>query len=182
MTRREIALLVTLGLLAVYSYNANATGGGSNVPSYTVNTFADGGTSVSAAQSRATAGSSASAMGGAATAAGGSGGSASVVVNAGSGSGSSRRVEVRSVGIAPDMIASPTAPCRVAIGAGGGWVGNALSIFGSVLDEGCDTREDSRHLNNIGKIEASVRRLCAKKEMAAALGEVDCPKPATEER
>jgi hypothetical protein len=80
------------------------------------------------------------------------------------------------------MIASPTAPCRVAIGAGGGWIGNALSIFGSVLDEGCDTREDSRHLNNIGKIEASVRRLCAKKEMAAALGEVDCPKPATEER
>jgi hypothetical protein len=74
------------------------------------------------------------------------------------------------VGIAPDIIASPTAPCRVAIGIGGGAIGGALSIVGSTLDEGCDAREDARLLHNLNQHDAALKRLCQKPEMARALG------------
>jgi hypothetical protein len=82
---------------------------------------------------------------------------------------------VRSVGIAPDVIGSATAACRIAVGASAGWVGAAFGFNASVLDEGCDTREDARFLVNMGKSAAAVRRLCAKPEMAKALGAEDCP-------
>jgi hypothetical protein len=50
-------------------------------------------------------------------------------------------------------------------------------VNGSVLDEGCDTREDARMLFNMNEKVAAVARLCAKPEMAAALGPVKCPPP-----
>jgi hypothetical protein len=43
-----------------------------------------------------------------------------------------------------------------------------------VLDEGCDAREDSRLLHNMGLHAEAVLRLCAKPEMAKALGS-RCP-------
>jgi hypothetical protein len=75
------------------------------------------------------------------------------------------------------MIASPTAPCRIALGAGGGWVGGALSIFGSTLDEGCDLRENARLLHNLGRQSAAVVLLCNDAKVAKVL-----PECATEER
>jgi hypothetical protein len=74
-------------------------------------------------------------------------------------------------------IASPTAPCRVAHSAGGSGPGFGISFGSSTLDEGCDAREDSRLLHNMGLREESIKRLCAKPEMAAALGEDRCPPP-----
>ena len=176
MTTRETALLVTLGLLAVYSANARATGNG---PQETrVNVYANQQTTV-ATVARATAvagasatGGNAQAGGGTASATGGAGGVANVTVN----SGGRRTTELRTVGVAPDMIASPTAPCRIAMGIGGGPMGWAASIFGSTLDEGCDAREDARLLHNLGRQDAAIARLCAKPEMAKALGcEVEAP-------
>jgi len=90
------------------------------------------------------------------------------------------RVEIQTTGIAPDMISSPTAPCRVALGASAGWLGGAFGFNGSVLDEGCDAREDARMLNNLGLKTEAVTRLCAKPEMAKALGEARCPTPKQE--
>lgn len=81
---------------------------------------------------------------------------------------------IRTVGIAPDMITTTTASCRIAVGVSGGVLGGALGISSSVLDEGCDTREDARLLVNMGYAWAAVNRLCAKPEMAAALGPI-CP-------
>jgi hypothetical protein len=72
------------------------------------------------------------------------------------------------------MIASPTAPCRIQMGAGASVPGIGISAGGSVLDEGCDAREDARLLHNLGLQTAAVKRLCAKPEMAVALG-VMCP-------
>ena len=74
------------------------------------------------------------------------------------------------------VISSPTAPCRVAFGAGGSVPGLGLSLGGSILDTGCDTREDSRLLHNLGLHAEAINRLCQKPEMAAALGEKRCPK------
>ena len=78
---------------------------------------------------------------------------------------------------APAIIASPTAPCRVQGGVGGSAPGFGLSFGGSVLDEGCDAREDARLLHNLGLQAEAVKRLCAKPEMAVALGEARCPPP-----
>jgi len=82
--------------------------------------------------------------------------------------------DVKSVGYAPDIIATPTSPCRISVGASAGWMGGAFGFGGSVLDEGCDAREDSRTLWNVGEKEASIARLCQKTEMAKALGS-KCP-------
>jgi len=81
---------------------------------------------------------------------------------------------VKTVGEAPAMITTTTAACRVAVQASAGWLGGAFGFGTSVLDEGCDTREDARLLVNMGEREAAVLRLCAKPEMAAALGS-KCP-------
>lgn len=75
------------------------------------------------------------------------------------------------------VLNSPSAPCRVAHGGSVTVPGLGIGLGSSTLDEGCDAREDSRHLFNIGERDAALRRLCAKPEMAKALGEVKCPPP-----
>lgn len=70
---------------------------------------------------------------------------------------------------APEVIANPTAPCRVAVGVGGSWVGGSIGIGSSVLDDGCDTREDARLLFNMGLHDFAVMRLCVKPEMAKVI-------------
>jgi hypothetical protein len=77
---------------------------------------------------------------------------------------------------APAIIASPTAVCRVTYGIGGSGPGIGLSFGSSVLDEGCDAREDARLLHNLGLHAEAVLRLCSKPEMAKALG-ARCPVP-----
>ncbi len=72
------------------------------------------------------------------------------------------------------IIASPTAVCRVTYGVGGSGPGIGISFGSSVLDEGCDAREDARMLHNMGLHGEAVLRLCAKPEMAKALGS-RCP-------
>lgn len=180
MTTRETALLVTLGVLALYSVQAQATGQQS--PAYRVDVFQNSttvsqATAAAAASARSTAGavavggtSTSSATGGSATAQGGQGGHSAATVNVNTAPAQRRTTELRTVGIAPDMVSSPTAPCRVAMGIGGGPMGWAASIFGSTLDEGCEMREEARLLYNFGEKEAALRRLCKKKETAEALG------------
>jgi hypothetical protein len=78
----------------------------------------------------------------------------------------------------PGIASSPTSPCRIAAGLSIGVVGFSGGGFGSVMDDGCDTREDSRFIREVlGDREAAVRRACKKPEIAEALGAV-CPKPA----
>lgn len=83
--------------------------------------------------------------------------------------------QLKTTGIAPDLLVNPTAPCRVGVGASAGWLGGAFGVNGSVMDEGCDAREDSRLLFNMGMKDEAIMRLCAKPEMATALG-AKCPK------
>ena len=87
---------------------------------------------------------------------------------------------IKTVGEAPSMITTTTAACRVAIQASAGWLGGAFGFGTSVLDEGCDAREDARLLVNMGERAAAVLRLCAKPEMAAALGPKCPPAPKSE--
>lgn len=84
--------------------------------------------------------------------------------------------EVKNVPNPPDIIANPTAPCRIAVGASGSGVGFGIGIGTSVLDDGCDAREDSRLLYNMGLHDLAKMRLCAKPEMAAVIPE--CQKKA----
>lgn len=67
------------------------------------------------------------------------------------------------------MISTPTAPCRISIGASAGWLGGALGISGSILDEGCDIRESSRMLHNLGFKESAVQVLCLHEASRKAL-------------
>jgi hypothetical protein len=77
---------------------------------------------------------------------------------------------VKSTGIAPDIIANPTAPCRIATSVSGAGVGFGFGFGGSVLDDGCDTRADATMLLAAGEPDAAIARLCQKAEMAKALG------------
>lgn len=81
---------------------------------------------------------------------------------------------------APAVISHPTAPCRVSLGLSGSFLGGSIGGTGSVLDEGCDAREDARLLVNMGLRAEAEKRLCAKPEMAAALG-TKCPKPVAQQ-
>jgi len=136
------------------------------------------GVSTSESVSGATAvGVGGSATGGAAQA-GAATGPVSVTNNIGGDSGDRRytgKYTVRSTGVAPDIVANPTAPCRVAVGVSGGWIGGALGLSGSVLDEGCDARADATMLVMMGYEGAAAARLCQKPEMAKALGTLVCP-------
>lgn len=85
------------------------------------------------------------------------------------------RSEVRTTGIAPDVISQPTAPCRIAVSASAGWLGGAFGFGGSVLDESCRRIEVSRQLYNMGRINAAVKVMCNEPEAAAALGAEICP-------
>ncbi len=73
--------------------------------------------------------------------------------------------DVRTVGNAPDVVSYSTAPCRVAIGASGGWLGGAFGFTGSVLDEGCDIWRDVVNLTAHNYKEAADMRLCDKPEL-----------------
>jgi hypothetical protein len=70
---------------------------------------------------------------------------------------------------APDVISYPTAPCRISIGASGGWFGGAVGFSGSSEDEGCTLRETSRQLWNVGQRDAAVQILCLNADAKAAL-------------
>lgn len=101
------------------------------------------------------------------------GGSASSSVQAGAmtgpvTAGNALTLEARSV-TAPDVISYPTAPCRVAIGASGGWLGGALGFSGSVEDTNCTLRETSRQLWNVGQRDAAVQVLCLNPDARLAL-------------
>jgi hypothetical protein len=88
---------------------------------------------------------------------------------------------IRTTGVAPDIIASPTAPCRIAVSASGGWIGGAFGFGTSVLDESCRRIEVSRQLHNMGQRDAAVKVMCNEPEAAAALGEAICPPKPKEE-
>jgi hypothetical protein len=62
-----------------------------------------------------------------------------------------------------------TAPCRVAVGASGGWLGGAFGFTGSVLDEGCDVWRDVVNLTAHNYKEAADMCLCDKKELSKVL-------------
>lgn len=98
------------------------------------------------------------------------GGNASAVINNPGTVRYSGSHTVRSVGVAPDIVANPTAPCRVSAGVTGGWIGGALGFTGSVLDEGCDARADATMLWAMGLEGAAISRLCQKPEMNKAMG------------
>lgn len=86
--------------------------------------------------------------------------------------------DLRTTGIAPDILAQPTAPCRVAVGVSGGWIGGALGIGGSVEDTGCTRRENARVLTGLGRQDAAVRLMCADPEVSKVLAECAAPAPA----
>lgn len=69
----------------------------------------------------------------------------------------------------PDVITNPTAPCRVAFSGSGSGAGFGIGIGGSVLDEGCNRRENARLLYNIGETSAAKLILCNEPEIAAVL-------------
>jgi len=78
-------------------------------------------------------------------------------------------VEASRFAQAPDVISYPTAPCRISIGASGGWFGGAIGFSGSSLDEACSRIETSRHLHNLGAKEAAVQIMCLSSEAKQAL-------------
>jgi len=83
---------------------------------------------------------------------------------------------VRTVGAAPDVLTTPTAPCRIAVGVSGGWIGGALGFGGSTEDEGCTLRENARLLYNFGEKAAALKLMCNDAKVAAVLAAV-CPPP-----
>lgn len=144
-------------------------GGGGSTPNTVVTVNQDG--SVKLSSSNIARGGSASSSS-SSTSQGGSaqGGNASAVINNPGTVRYSGSHTVRSVGVAPDIVANPTAPCRISAGVTGGWIGGALGFTGSVLDEGCDTRADATMLWAMGLEGAAVSRLCQKPELTKALG------------
>ena len=69
------------------------------------------------------------------------------------------------------FIPASTAPCTVAIGAGGSGAGFGISVGGSYEDKGCTAREDARTLAALGLLPEAIARLCQRDEMKVALGE-----------
>lgn len=83
--------------------------------------------------------------------------------------GNSLTLDARGASYAPDVIAYPTAPCRVAFGASGGGLSAVFGFSGSVEDENCTLRETSRQLWNVGQKEAAVQVLCLQADARLAL-------------
>lgn len=87
---------------------------------------------------------------------------------------------------APDVIAYPTAPCRIAVGGSAGWFGGALGISTSSEDEGCTLRETARLLHNLGQSGAALQVMCLNDDARLALQasgvacKVQRPAPSTE--
>jgi hypothetical protein len=112
------------------------------------------------------------------SASGGAGGSASGgnatggASNATAGSSTSAvNVSGARAAYAPDVLSTPTAPCRVSVGASAGWLGGAFGIGTSVLDDGCNVRETARVLWALGQRDAAIQAMClddtAKKALQA---------------
>jgi hypothetical protein len=128
--------------------------------------------SAAIAGSNSTSSSIATGGSGGAGGAGGTGGSSSVsntVHVSNSTPSAPRNSRIETVGIAPDITSYSTAPCRVAIGASGGWLGGAFGFTGSVLDEGCDIWRDHVNLTSSGYKGAADMRLCDKPELKKLL-------------
>lgn len=80
------------------------------------------------------------------------------------------KLTITTVGQAPDILATPTAPCRIAVGVSVGVIGGAAGFGYSVEDEGCTMRENARLLNNLGEKAAALKLLCNDEKVAAVLG------------
>lgn len=117
-------------------------------------------------------GGNANATGGNATGGNATGGNSNVNVTLQGGSNPSS--SIKTVGVAPDILSTPTAACRISVGASAGWLGGALGFGTSVLDEGCHIREVSRHLSNLGLREAAVLAMCQDTYARKAMGTL-CP-------
>jgi hypothetical protein len=76
---------------------------------------------------------------------------------------------IMTVGQAPDVLATPTAPCRISVGISGGWLGGAIGFGSSTEDEGCTLRENARLLHNFGQKEAALKLMCNDAKVAAVL-------------
>ncbi len=76
---------------------------------------------------------------------------------------------VKNVPNPPDVIANPTAPCRIAFSGSGSGAGFGIGIGGSVLDEGCDLRERVRLLYNMGLTSSAVQLFCTDKQVAQVI-------------
>jgi hypothetical protein len=79
------------------------------------------------------------------------------------------KLTINSVGQAPDILATPTAPCRIAVGVSVGMIGGSAGFGYSVEDEGCTMRENARLLNNLGQKDAALKLLCNDPKVAAVL-------------
>jgi hypothetical protein len=79
------------------------------------------------------------------------------------------KVTVTTVGQAPDILASATAPCRIAVGVSVGMIGGAVGVGYSVEDEGCTMRENARLLNNLGEKAAALKLMCTDPKVATVL-------------
>ena len=76
---------------------------------------------------------------------------------------------VKNVPNPPDVIANPTAPCRIAFSGSGSGAGFGIGLGGSVLDEGCNRRENARTLYNFGEHTAALMLMCKDAEVAEVL-------------
>lgn len=83
--------------------------------------------------------------------------------------GNSLTLNANGAAYAPDVIAYPTAPCRIAIGASGGGFTAVFGFTGSSEDENCTLRETSRQLWNVGQRDAAVQVLCLNDDARLAL-------------
>jgi len=113
------------------------------------------------------AGGSASSTGGNATGGNAAGGSATS-----GGSTSAVNVNGSRAAYAPDVLSTPTAPCRVSVGASAGWLGGAFGIGTSVLDDGCNIRETARVLWALGQRDAAIQAMCLDETARKALSAV----------
>lgn len=78
-------------------------------------------------------------------------------------------LNVEAVRNAPDVLAYPTAPCRVAIGGSAAFAGFGGGLSGSVADENCQRIETSRQLYNLGQRDAALQIMCLSLEAHKAL-------------
>lgn len=152
--------------------NATATGGGGGAGGAGGRGGAGGSSSATGGNATGGSATGGNATGGNAT--GGGGGTASATAGSATNSLTINSQASRAA-YAPDILATPTAPCRISVGASAGWLGGALGFGTSVLDEGCHIRETARVLAGLGLVWAAVRALCQDKVAREALGEVCGP-------
>ncbi len=126
---------------------------------------ATGGVSNSSSTSNATGGTSLASTGASTSSASNQG----VSVNNSTTSTTTAPDTIKTVGQAPDVLTTPTAPCRISVGASAGWLGGAFGIGTSVEDQGCTMRENARLLFNFGEKAAALKLMCTDPKVAAVL-------------